>query len=156
MSTFEKAKIRTEKEKARKAKNKNRKKWWIIKFDKYEFGFWLLPLAVFVIPFGKIKDALHKSIKWSDEKATKVLDKKLPKILKWDDENKNYYCYIRIFGWGLFSNPKSPWVKKYNYNLRDFLVKNYENENYIKTVEEDYDWYYITFTEKLKQFSKTP
>lgn len=149
MSTFEKAKIKTEKEKARKEKNKNRKKWWVIKFDKYEFGFWLLPLAIFVIPFDKIKDAIYNSMKWNEKKATKKLDKMLLKMLKWDEENNNYYCYVRRDCWQLSANGKSPWDKKFRYQLREFLISDYENENYIKTVEEDdCDWYYITFTEK--------
>ena len=148
MSTFEKAKIRTEKERTRKEKNKNRKKWWIIKFDKYEFGFWLLPLAIFVIPFDKIKDAIYDSIKWSEQKATKTLDKILPKILKWDEEANNYYCYVRKDFWQWVTECRNPWIKKFKYRLRDFLISDYENENYIKTVEDDDDWYYITFTEK--------
>lgn len=91
---------------------------------------------------------MKKFMKWNEKKATKKLDKLLLKMLKWDEENNNYYCYVRKDCWQLSANGKNPWVKKFRRQLREFLISDYENKNYIKTVENDDDWYYITFTEK--------
>ena len=75
-------------------------------------------------------------MKWDEDKATKKLDKLLLKMLKWDEENHSYYCYVRKDYWQLFSGCKNPWVKKFKRQLRDFLISDYENKNYIKTIEE--------------------
>lgn len=133
------------------AKTKRNKKWYVIKIKDYVFYIWLLPLFPFVFALEKLNNWRYNRLKWNEEKATKILNKTLPKCLDWVAEDKAfYYC----MGWqdnGLWT--KAPlfhrkWVKKFKYELHQFIKNGYENANYIKTVEEDYYDTWIKFTEK--------
>ena len=153
-TTFDKAK--------ENGKKKNKKKWWIINTKNYSYYIWALPIIPFCWVYDKIVNLIDKSRKWDEAKADKILNKTLPKMLKWDEEEKNYYLYIRSFygfNWERVPFIYRKWSKKFSYRLKEYLLDKYENELYTKKVEkEDYDdFYYITFTEKkLKKFSKTP
>lgn len=145
MTTFERAKKKKEKQ--------NKKKWWIIKTKNYTIPIYLLPLAIFIIPCDKLKKYVYNSMAWSEEKAKKVLDKMLPRRLEWDDDEGNYYCYIRKWGWW-YSQNNVPliyrkWTNKFNYELRKYFVEKYEHEYYTKTVlNDDDEWYLIIFIDK--------
>ena len=144
-TTFDKAK--------EKGKNKNKKKWWIINTKDYSYYIWALPIIPFLWMFDKIESLIDKSLKWDEAKAKKILDKTLPKILEWDDDEKNYYLYIRRyygFNWERTPIIHRKWSKKFSYSLKEYFLEKYENELYTKRVEtEDYnEWHYITFTEK--------
>lgn len=147
-TTFNKAKERQNKEK------KNKKKWWIINTKKYSYYIWALPIIPFCWMYDKIVNLIDKSRKWNEAKAEKILNKTLPKILKWDDDEKNYYLYIRHFygfNWERVPFIYRKWSKKFSYRLKEYLLDKYENELYIKKVETEdcNEWYYITFTEKI-------
>ena len=144
-TTFDKAK--------ENGKKKNKKKWWIINTKNYSYYIWALPIIPFCWMYDKIVELIDKSRKWDEAKAEKILNKTLPKILKWDDDEKNYYLYIRSyygFNWERVPFIYRKWSKKFSYRLKEYLLDKYENELYTKKVEkEDYDdFYYITFTEK--------
>ena len=144
-TTFEKAK--------ENGKKKNKKKWWIINTKNYSYYIWALPIIPFCWVYDKIVNLIDKSRKWDEAKADKILNKTLPKMLKWDEEEKNYYLYIRSFygfNWERVPFIYRKWSKKFSYRLKEYLLDKYENELYTKKVEkEDYDdFYYITFTEK--------
>ena len=146
-TTFDKAKERQSKEK------KNKKKWWIINTKNYSYYIWALPIIPFCWICDKIESLIDKSLKWNEEKAEKILNKTLPKILKWDDDEKNYYLYIRSyygFNWERVPFIYRKWSKKFSYRLKEYLLDKYENGLYTKKVEKkDYDdFYYIIFTEK--------
>lgn len=146
-TTFDKAKERQNKEK------KNRKKWWIINTKKYSYYIWALPIIPFCWICDKIESLIDKSRKWDETKAEKILNKTLPKILKWDEDEKNYYLYIRScygFNWERVPFIYKKWSKKFSYSLKEYFLNKYENELYIKKVETEdcNEWYYITFTEK--------
>ena len=140
-----------------KIKNKkpkaNRKKWWVIKTKNYVIPLYLLPIALIIIPFYKFNDLIEsKCLKWSNERADKVLNKWLLKVLEWDEETNEYSRSINVFG-NWFSYKSMPfghrkWAWKHEYTLKDYLLEKYENPNYTKTVEKDYDWYEIIFKEK--------
>lgn len=138
-----------------KVKNKkpNRKKWWIIKTKNYVIPIYLLPIALVVIPFYKINNYCDKLFnKWDEKRADKVLTKWLNKVLEWDEETKEFSRSINVFG-NWYSYKSMPfghrkWAWKYEYTLKEYLLEKYENPNYIKTVEKDYDWYEIIFKEK--------
>ena len=147
-TTFDKAKERQ----IKKEKNKGKKKWRIIKFKDYVIPLYLLPLAVFIIPYYEIEKAIDKSIKWDEKKAKKILDKTLPKILEWWEEENCYYLDLRKYH--TLSTDKVPfiykrWARRFRYNLTGYLIENYQNDLYIKKVEDDYDWHHITFTENF-------
>lgn len=151
MKTFEQVKKRTEK----REKNKNKKKWWIIKTENYTIPIYFLPFAIFIIPFDKLKNYIYNSMTWNEEKAKKVLDKMLPRILEWNKEENHYWCHIRKYGWW-YSQKRIPfyykkWTNKFSYELKKYLIEKYELEYYTKEVLDDYDWYLIIFTEKERR-----
>lgn len=142
---FDKAKTNTEK--------KNSKKWYIINTKEYRYPIWALPIIPFCWMYDKITKWLYNRRKWTDEKAIKVLDKALVKILKWDFKEQFFYCRIHTFGGGaLFHHVPlfyRPWAKKFDYDLKEFLIEKYETADYIKTIEqEDTFDYYLEFREK--------
>ena len=144
-TTFDKAK--------EKGKKKNKKKWWIINTKNYSYYIWALPIIPFCWVYDKIVKLIDKSRKWDEAKADKILNKALPKMLEWDEDEKNYYLYIRRyhgFDWCRVPLIYRKWSKKFSYRLKEYFLEKYENELYTKRVEtEDYnEWYYITFTEK--------
>lgn len=143
--------MKFDKVKNKKAKSK-RNKWWIIKTKNYTIPLYLLPIALVVIPFYKINDFFEKQVKWSNKKANKVLDKWLLKVLEWDEDTKEYSRSINAIG-NWFSYKSMPfgyrkWAWKFSRSLKTYLLEEYENPNYVKTVEKDYDWYEIIFKEK--------
>ena len=146
-TTFDKVKERQNKEK------KNKKKWWIINTKNYSYYIWFLPIIPFCWMYDKIVKLIDKSRKWDEEKAEKIINKTLVKILEWDEDAKNYYVYIRRyhgFNWERVPFIYRKWAKKFSYRLKDYFLEKYENELYIKEVEtEDYnEWHYVTFIEK--------
>lgn len=88
---------------------------------------------------------------WSDKKAKKVLDKILPKVLDYVEEDNAFYYCMNWSEWELVD--KAPliyrkWVRKFKYELHKFIRDNYENEDYTKTVENDGFCIWVTFSEK--------
>lgn len=132
-------------------KVKKEKKSWVINTKKYSYAWWALPL----IPIVEVADYIENKIEdrrtWSDEKAKKVLDKILPKVLDYvEEENAFYYCMCWT-EWGLVDNAPlvhREWVKKFKYDLHQFVLKGYENKDYDKTLIREYDETWIKFTEK--------
>ena len=129
-------------------KRKGLKKYHV---GKYVFNILQAPLVPIVWAADKITDYKYNKLVWSEEKATKMLDKILPKVLEYVAEENAYYyccewrCYCLI--------DKAPikekmWVKKFIGHLVDYLENGYENENYIKTIEKDYYEKWIKFAER--------
>ena len=129
---FSYAKMRQEKQ--------SRKKWWIINGKKYSYYIWALPLIPFVLLYDKISDYLYARRVWSEEKATKVLDRVLPHVLEWVEEDDAYYYCM---DWGYSSLwRKAPltmrkWARKFSYNLHQFIKNGYQKDGYKKTIEDD-------------------
>ena len=129
---FSYAKMRQEKQ--------SRKKWWIINGKKYSYYIWALPLIPFVLLYDKISDYLYARRVWSEEKATKVLDRVLPHVLEWVEEDDAYYYCM---DWGYSSLwRKAPltmrkWARKFSYNLHQFIKNGYQKDGYEKTIEGD-------------------
>lgn len=129
----------------KKARNKPKKPWYMVNTKNYHFPFWAAPLVPFVIGLSKLYDWLFDNIKWDEDKATKLLNHVLPKILDYDkDENAYYYC----MNWGVFFMwDKAPlryrcFVKKYYLNLQSFIKEKYTVKGYCKSVIDDkyYEW----------------
>lgn len=92
---------------------------------------------------------------WNEEKAKKVLDKMLPRILEWNKEENHYWCHIRKYGWW-YSQNRIPfyyrkWTNKFSYELKKYLIEKYELKYYTKEILDDYDWHLIIFTEKERR-----
>ena len=122
----------------KKNANRNKKRWWVVNSGRYEVYLWALPLYPLFLLSEKIKDWQYEHLVFTEERANKVLDQVLPKILDYDEEAKEYYCF---YEWGTSAfwrkanifNKK--WAKKFSYKLREHLVNNYEHPKYIKRIE---------------------
>ena len=76
---------------------KKKKEWWIIKTKKYRIPLYFLPLAIFLIPIYEIRDLCKNKIRrdFTDENCKKVLDKVVPKMLKWSEKDDLPDCVER-------------------------------------------------------------
>ena len=118
----------------------------------YQVIFFALPLLPIVMLLDALHDWQYNRLVWSEEKATKVLDAILPRVLEWvEEDNAFYYCA----DWsGIALLDKAPfrykkWVKKYYWRLHDFVKDGYQNPDYDKTVEDDaFGDCWIKFTAK--------
>ena len=118
---------------------------------KYVFNIFQAPLVPIVFVVDKIRDYRYNKCVWGEEKATKMLDKILPKVLEYvEEENVYYYCcdWSRSGLIDKASMKDKMWVKKFIGQLVDYLENGYENENYIKTIEKDYYEKWIKFAER--------
>ena len=135
-----------------KAKRTNNgKKWYVINTKNYQVYFWALPMLPIVIMIDKLKNWQYNRRTWNDEKAKKVLDKILPKVLDWVEEDSAFYYCMDWSDWGLYHNAPigyRNWVKKFRYELQKFICYGYENEKYTKTVENDGYGVWVKFSEK--------
>ena len=138
-------------DKAKETKKKSNKKWYIINGKKYSYYIWALPLLPFVILYDTLEERANKRRVWSAERATKVLNYVLPKVLEWVEEDKAYY-YCMDWGtsdlWRKAKRRDRKWARKWEYDLRDFIKDGYENENYSKSVEKDYCDTWVKFEER--------
>lgn len=137
-------------DKAKKTK-KNTKKWYIINGKRYSYYVWALPLVPFVALYDVMSQRADKRRVWSAERATKVLNHVLPKVLEWVEEDKAYY-YCMDWGadnlWRGAKRSDRKWANKWRYQLRDFIKEGYENEHYSKSVEKDYYDTWVKFEER--------
>ena len=138
-------------DKAKAPKKKSNKKWYIINGKKYSYYIWALPLLPFVVLYDTLEERANKRRVWSAERATKVLNHVLPKVLEWVEEDKAYY-YCMDWGtsdlWRKAKHRDRKWARKWEYDLRDFIKDGYENENYSKSVEKDYCDTWVKFEER--------
>ena len=143
MAKFDKAKTHQE--------NKNKKKWYIINGKRYTYCILALPLVPFVTLYDVMSQRADKRRVWSAERATKVLNHVLPRVLDWVEEDKTYY-YCMDWGtsnlWRGAKRIDRKWAQKWQYRLRDFIKEGYENEHYSKSVEKDYYDTWVKFTER--------
>ena len=143
MKAFDQAKTRDTKQK--------RKPWYIINTKKYSYPFFIAPLVPFAIFAQYIKERNYEKRVWSEEKANKVLDAVLPKVLEYVEENNAYY-YCMDWGtrnlWATAPRKYRKWAQKFESCLRDHIRDGYENADYIKTIEKNYYETWVIFIEK--------
>lgn len=125
----------------KKAKNRPKKPWYVVRTKNYQIPIWLLPLAPFVIGVSKLSDWLYGRIEWDERKAVKVLNRVLPKILDYD-EDEDAYCYC--MDWGTYNLwHKAPlryrrFAHKYVARLHSFIKEKYMVKGYAKSVIQNY------------------
>ena len=134
-----------------KETNSNKKPWYIINGKRYSYYIWALPLVPFVTLYDVMSQRADKRRVWDTERATKVLNHVLPKVLEWVEEDKAYY-YCMDWGtsnlWRGAKFSDREWAQKWQYQLRDFIKEGYENEHYSKSVEKDYYDTWVKFAER--------
>lgn len=134
-----------------KAKNRPRRKWYTISIKTYEVYLWGLPFIPFVLLSDYIKDRRYKRLEWSEEKATKMLHRILPKILEWVEEDKAFYFCMdwRYSGYQHYVPLwNRAWVRKFASKMHEYVKTGYQHPNYVKTVESDGYETWIKFEEK--------
>ena len=102
----------------------------------YDVIWWALPVAAVYIPIDKIRN----NVKWSDKKATKVLDKILPKHLHYNEKENVYVYGMRWLSLGLKTGAPiyyKNWIYHYHRRLQEFIKDSYVPKGYEKTIEED-------------------
>lgn len=120
--------------------------------ESYAVYWWALPLAMFFIPAHEAALTYKDSLKWSEKKAKKVLDKTLPKIVDYDEEDNSFSFSTEWNVAILYRNAplhSKIWTRKFGLQLKEFLINEYVAERYTKTVEDDW----IIFREVQKDWS---
>lgn len=107
--------------------------------ENYACYFFQLPLVPFAIAIDKISKALYNSMKWDTNKANKVLDKALLKTVEYSKEKDSYYycCEWRVYFSDYAPLYLKPWSKKFQNEIFYYLINEYNNPNYIKTIDID-------------------
>ena len=138
-------------DKAKKQNKSNNKKWYILHTKNYSYYIWALPLLPFVILVDYIKHWYYNRLIWSNERAIKVLNKALPKIIEWVEEDKSfYYCMdwgtSQLYNRAPFFSRK--WARKFAWKLHRFIKEEFEIEGYKKSIETDnYEEVWVRFSE---------
>lgn len=126
-------------------KTSNFKKLWVknnYKIYRVLFFYIYLPS----VACEKIKNYLKSRIEWSEERATEILNYYIPRRAEWDDEDKEFFFFDNGYGWSFHFAKKylkrkdyAFWKKfgsSWCYEIREFLVKDFELEGFSKTVIE--------------------
>ena len=115
----------------------------------YDIIWWALPVAAIYIPISKARN----NVKWSDKKATRVLNKILPKHLDYDKEKDVYYYCMDWLALGLRTGAPiyyKNWIYHYNERLQKFIKDKYEPKGYEKRVDiNKYGDIYIEFKKNI-------
>lgn len=117
----------------------------------YQVPVLALPLFPFVYCADRYQGWSYNRRTWSEEKATKVLDKVLPKCLEWVEEDNAYYysmCWGTSSLWRKANPIDRKWARKFSSKLLDFLECGYENTDYTKTIKNDGYDVWVKFVEK--------
>lgn len=127
-----------------KKKNRPKREGFKVRFNFLGEEFYvnplLIPVALVVGTVEYIDNKYYQSLEWSDEKATKLLDKRLGKVLEYVPQDDAYYFCM---GWGSsYLTDKAPfgmrrWARKYYFEVKNFIRDGYTNPHYTKTVEKD-------------------
>lgn len=143
MATFDSAKNK---------KTTNKRPWYIVNTKKYSVYVWGLPLLPIVWVMDAYKQWADKRRVWDTDRATRVLDHVLPKVLEWVEEDKAFYYCMNYWDtsnlWRSAKRIDREWARKWEYQLRDFIKEGYENKDYTKTVEKDYCDTWVKFAER--------
>lgn len=141
-NTFDEAK-----ERATKTRKPPKKNYFNVKITLhdtvYNINVLLVPVAIVVDYYEYYKNKWYHSLTWNEKKATKLLDRTLPKVVEYD-EDENTYWYSTTWRSCYFTD-KAPlgmrtWARKFRHEVINFIRDGYENPNYIKTLEDVDGW----------------
>lgn len=103
----------------------------------------------------EVKNFINKLFYWSEERGEKFLSRYWMRAAHWDEDEKVYYVYIRVFyldNWYWSAIVKNPilkkWARKNKFKINKlFLSSNWTPSGFEKRVilEEDEEWYTIEF-----------
>lgn len=134
--------------KAMNRKPNNFKKWWA----KNGYKVWrviLFPIWLCVWGKGKIDNFLYArsfaNSSWDEERADEILNYYIPRCSNWDEDTKSFYFFDNGYGWDMRFAKKHLKRKDRNfwrhneYNIRRYLVENFELEGFTKELGYCYD-----------------
>lgn len=140
MTSFEKEHKKAMNKKKRKLLYSKFKIFFSTKNDEWEFYFFLLPLLPVAMLTSFILHWRYNRLQWNEHKATKILDKTLPKVVSYD-EDIDAYCYCLDWAsWGLVKQCPfyyRKWVSKFNYELHNYVANGYKSKEYRKIVQKN-------------------
>lgn len=141
-NTFNEAKRKATK-KAKQPSNFMKVSFDLFEGQHFHVNVLLVPLAVMVGAYDHYKNKYYHSLEWDEKKATKVLDKALPKVVEYD-EDADVYWFSMNWGTTYFAD-KAPlglrtWARKYSHEVKQFIKEGYENPNYVKSFEDVGGW----------------
>lgn len=115
----------------------------------YDIIWWALPIAAIYILISKARN----NVKWSDKKATRILNKILPKHLDYNKEKDVYYYCMDWLALGLRTGAPiyyKNWIYHYSERLQKFIKDKYEPKGYEKRVDVNkYGDIYIEFKKNI-------
>lgn len=130
--------------KTKKTKKRNPLDFMAVDFNMWDYSFHvsvlLIPLAIAVGCHRRMKDEYWRSLEWDEKKAEKLLDKRLGKVLEWDEDNDAYWFSMN---WNSrYLTDKAPfgmrtWARKYNNEVLKYLENGYHHPTYRKLTETD-------------------
>ena len=138
-------------DKARKKEVSRKDKWYIVKWREFYCPFWLYPLIPVALVSKKFDEWNCNRKKWSEKRATRVLNTILPHYLQWDEEKQAYYYDMDMYYWHIYTKAHfydRAWARKFVSTLHSFVRDGYENDKYIKSEERDSYTIWVKFTEK--------
>lgn len=115
----------------------------VYKFKKYQTNHLILtPLMPAVWVAEIIITTAKNSIKWNPQTADEILTRFLYKIGERCEENGQQFLYYWLRPWWTFwKYGAMPWqktfVKKFNHQISDYLIGDFELEGFSKVVEQD-------------------
>lgn len=131
-------------------------KWW------HKNGYKILRVILFPLWLGsrlldKMRTRLNSKEKWSEERATEILNYYIPRRSKWNAEDKTFYLFDNGLGWNIKLAKKYLKLKDRRFwkvngaywggEIRDFLINKFELEGFTKEIGDcDGLWTEITFT----------
>lgn len=127
--------------KAMQGKKKHKvRKWWSKNGYKV-MRVVLFPLWIGNILIDKCNTWLNSQQKWSEERATEILNYYIPRASEWDAESKSFYFFDNGMGWNIklakrylklkdrrFWKVHSSWGGE----MRSFLMNKFELEGFTK------------------------
>lgn len=116
----------------------------------------LFPVWGYVWTKDKVSAYFRSKCEWSEERANKILNYYIPRVSKWDAEEKCFYFTDNGMGWGLKARQKKIKLRDrmwWNCNrgffggkIRTYLINDFEMDGFTKEVGDIYDsWTDIAF-----------
>ena len=116
----------------------------------------LFPIWACVWTKDKVTNYLNSRQEWSEERAQEILSYYVPRMAKWDAEEKCFYFADNGMGWGMKCHQRKLKLRDrrwWNCNrgfwggkIRTYLIEKFEMEGFEKIVGDTYDqWAEITF-----------
>lgn len=133
----------------KKNAHKRKRRWWVVSCGRYEVYLWALPLYPLFLLSEKIKDWQYERLVFTEERANRVLDYALPRVLEYIAEEDAYY-FNTCWNLGKKNVPwhLRAWTRKFHSKLIDFLIDTYQKDGYKKEYEKDYFDNWVKFTKE--------